>query len=248
MAASGLARLTVPAAYGGEHETVDPYAVCKVREALMGTCSHADSLFALQGIGSHAIAVGGSPEQKERWLPAVAALDAIAALALTEPDAGSDLKAIKTTVVQHREELVISGYKSYISNAGAADFYTTMAREGGGYSLVVVPADTAGVSVCALPPLIAPHVIGDVSFEESWCCRSAPGWVSRAGHSSSSCRRSRRFGSPSPRRRSAWRRRRSPMRLATRARGSSSGGRSSPSGRWPGCSPTAGRMSRWRAC
>jgi acyl-CoA dehydrogenase len=166
LAASGLTRLTVPAAYGGEHEVVDPIAVCKVREALMGVCSHADSLFALQGIGSHAIAAGGSPAAKDRWLPAVAKLDAIAALALTEPDAGSDLKAVKTTVIQRGEELVVNGDKSYISNAGAADFYTTMAREGDGYSLVVVPADAPGVTVSALPPLIAPHVIGDVSFED----------------------------------------------------------------------------------
>jgi acyl-CoA dehydrogenase len=166
LAASGLSRVTIPAAYGGYDEVVDPYAVCVVREALMATCSHADSLFALQGIGSHAIAAGGSAEQKDRWLPAVASLDAIAALALTEPEAGSDLRALTSSVVARDGELVLNGRKSFISNAGAADFYTTMVREGDGYSLVLVPADADGLTVSPLPPLIAPHVIGDVAFDD----------------------------------------------------------------------------------
>jgi acyl-CoA dehydrogenase len=162
LARSGLARHTVPAAYGGIDERVDPMSVCLIREALMGTCCHADSLLALQGIGSYALAIAGSPEQRERWLPRVATLDAIAALALTEPDAGSDLKAITTTVRPENGELVLDGYKSFISNAGAADFYTVLAREGDGYSLFLVPADAPGVSIEPLPELIAPHVIGDV--------------------------------------------------------------------------------------
>ena len=110
LAASGLARFTVPAAYGGALERVDPMAVCLIREALMGTCSHADSLLALQGIGSYALALAGSTEQREHWLPRVASLDAIAALALTEPEAGSDLKAIQTTARRDGKELVLDGH------------------------------------------------------------------------------------------------------------------------------------------
>jgi acyl-CoA dehydrogenase len=162
LARSGLARFTVPAAYGGVDERVDPMSVCLIREALMATCSHADSLLALQGIGSYALAIGGSAQQRERWLPRVATLDAIAALALTEPEAGSDLKAITTTVRSDGGELLLDGYKSFISNAGAADFYTVLAREDAGYSLVLVPAGTPGVSIEPLRELIAPHVIGDV--------------------------------------------------------------------------------------
>jgi acyl-CoA dehydrogenase len=143
---------------------VDPLAICIVREILMGTCSHVDSLFALQGIGSYAITAGGSAAQRERWLPAVARLDAVAALALTEPEAGSDLKAITTRVEERDGALVLDGHKSFISNAGAADFYTTLAREGDGYTLLLVPAQTPGVTTVAGAPLAAPHVLGDVVF------------------------------------------------------------------------------------
>ena len=72
---SGLSALMVPKAYGGRAERPDPLAICLVREVLMGTSSHLDSLFALQGIGSYAISVGGSEAQRERWLPRVARTD-----------------------------------------------------------------------------------------------------------------------------------------------------------------------------
>ena len=163
---SNLMNLMVPAAYGGRHEQVDPFAVCIVREVLMATCSHADSLFALQGIGSLAIGRVGSPEQREQWLPKVATGEVLAALALTEPVAGSDLKGITTTIVTRGDELVISGHKSFISNAGAAGFYTVLAREPQGLSLVLVPADADGVASSPAPELIAPHVLGDVIFDD----------------------------------------------------------------------------------
>jgi acyl-CoA dehydrogenase len=166
LAGSGLCRAVVPAAFGGRSETVDPVAVCLVREALMAVCSHADSLFALQGIGSYAITAGGTDEQRAEWLPRVASLDTIAALALTEPGAGSDLKSITTSLEERGGELVLNGEKSFISNAGVGGFYTTLAREGDGYSLVLVPAETEGVGTTPLPPLIAPHVIGDVQFRD----------------------------------------------------------------------------------
>lgn len=162
LAASGLTRFTVPGVYGGALERVDPMAVCLIREALMGTCSHADSLLALQGIGSYALALAGSTEQRDHWLPRVASLDAIAALALTEPEAGSDLKAIQTTVRRDGTELVLDGHKSFISNAGVAQFYTVLAREDDAYSMFLVASDAPGVSVEPLPELIAPHVIADV--------------------------------------------------------------------------------------
>jgi acyl-CoA dehydrogenase len=164
VASSGLTRFAVPAAYGGAEERVDPMAVCLIREALMGTCSHADSLLALQGIGSYALALAGSIERRHHWLPRVASLEAIAALALTEPDAGSDLKAIQTSVRRDGSDLILDGHKSFISNAGVADFYTVLAREGDVYSMLLVPADAPGVSVEPLPELIAPHVIADVRF------------------------------------------------------------------------------------
>jgi acyl-CoA dehydrogenase len=164
--ASGLSELMVPAEFGGRSEQPDPLAICVVREVLMATSSHLDSLFALQGIGSYAITVGGSPEQRSHWLPRVARTESLAALALTETDAGSDLKAVTTQIVADGDELLLRGSKSFISNAGSAAFYVTFAKEDSGFSMVLVPADTRGVSVTPTPELIAPHVLGDVHFED----------------------------------------------------------------------------------
>jgi acyl-CoA dehydrogenase len=163
---SGLAALTVPAAHGGASEQVDSLAVTVVREAFGGVSGHLDSLFAMQGIGSYALAVGAGDRVQKEWLPRVVSVDAIAALGLTEPDVGSDLKAISTTVVERDDELVLNGHKSFITNAGAAHFYSILAKEGDGYSLVFVPADTPGVRVRSGPALIAPHIIGDVVLED----------------------------------------------------------------------------------
>lgn len=117
----------------------------------------------MQGIGSFALSEGGSNAVRKRWLPAVAAFDAIAALALTEPDVGSDLKAITTTVTATGGQLVVSGHKSFITNAGDADLYTVLCREGDDqFSLVLVPGDASGVTVTRPHQIIAPHVLGDV--------------------------------------------------------------------------------------
>lgn len=163
---SGLSRLMVPAEYGGRDERPDPLAICLVREALMAACSHADSLFALQGIGSYAITVAGSPAQRSRWLPQVATAEALAALALTEPEAGSDLKAVTTTLTTAGDDLLLRGFKSFISNGVSAAFFVTFAREESGYSMVLVPAGAPGVSVTPSPELIAPHVLGEVAFDD----------------------------------------------------------------------------------
>jgi acyl-CoA dehydrogenase len=163
---SGLAELMVPAAFGGRSDRLDPLAICLVREILMGTSANADSLFAMQGIGSYAITVAGSEEQSERWLPKVGKAEALAALALTEPNAGSDLKSVTTEVEPTADGLLLRGEKSYISNGGAASFYEVFAREGSGYSMLLVPSDTPGVSVTPTPELIAPHVLGEVRFDD----------------------------------------------------------------------------------
>jgi len=164
--ASGLAGLTVTAAHGGAAERIDPLAVTVVREAFGGVSAHLDSLFAMQGIGSYALSVAASERVKQEWLPQVVAVEAIAALGLTEPGVGSDLKAITTTVIERAGELVLDGHKSFITNAPAAAFVTVLAKEDDGYSLVFVPADTPGVSLTSGPDLIAPHVIGDVILDD----------------------------------------------------------------------------------
>lgn len=162
---SGLARLMVPAEFGGEYERLDPLAIALVREQLMAASSAADALFALQGIGSNAITAVGTREQKEYWLPRVAAMDALAAVALTEPQTGSDLRSITTTMTREGDSYVINGSKSFISNAPYADVYAVLVKEDDQLSLLLVPKDTPGVSFGETPDLIAPHVMGEVFFE-----------------------------------------------------------------------------------
>jgi len=162
---SGLSRLMVPKQFGGVFEKPDPLAICLVREVLMGTSAHADSLFALQGIGSYAITVAGSDEQRERWLPRVAMAEDLAALALTELETGSDLKALKTRITAQGDSLRLDGDKSFISNAGAAALYLVLAREDEGYTLLLVPGDSPGISVSPTPEIIAPHVLGEMRFD-----------------------------------------------------------------------------------
>lgn len=164
--ASGLCELMVPRQYGGRFERPDPLAICVVREVLMGTSAQADSLFAMQGIGSFAISLTGTPAQCERWLPGVASAEQLAALALTEPDTGSDLRALATTVAEDGDGLRVNGEKSFISNAGAAAFYLVLAREDKAFTLLLAPADAKGVSVWPTPEIMAPHVLGEMRFED----------------------------------------------------------------------------------
>lgn len=163
---SGLAELMVPADYGGRLDRLDPLAICLVREVLMGTSANADSLFAMQGIGSYAITAAGSPEQRHEWLPRVARAEALPALALTEPEAGSDLKSVKTELVPGGGGLVLRGAKSFISNGAAASFFEVFAREEAGFTMVLVPADAPGITVTPTPELIAPHVLGEITFDD----------------------------------------------------------------------------------
>jgi acyl-CoA dehydrogenase len=139
--------------------------VVLVREEFAAESAHLDSLFAMQGIGSYALSRAGSSVVQERWLPEVAAVRAIAALALTEPAIGSDLKAVSTRIEQDGAELVVSGHKSFITNAGDASYYAVLGREGQGYSLVLVPADSPGLVIERPQQVIAPHVIGDVILD-----------------------------------------------------------------------------------
>ncbi|MEV4999708.1 acyl-CoA dehydrogenase family protein [Nocardioides sp. LML1-1-1.1] len=166
LAESGLARHVVTAEHGGVSEVLDPLTIAVVREALMYSSAHLDSMFGMQGVGSYSLSAGGSEELKAHWLPKVASLEAIAGLALTEPDVGSDLRAVTTTVVADGDEMVVNGRKSFITNGGAADFYCTLVREGEGWSMVLVPADSPGLTIERGADLIAPHILGELTFTD----------------------------------------------------------------------------------
>ena len=163
---SGLARYVVPSAYGGHDEILDPLTIAVIREQLMYSSAHLDSMFGMQGVGSYSLSVGGSDELRQEWLPKVAALEAIAGLALTEPDVGSDLRAVKTTIEADGDTLRINGRKSFITNGGAAAFYNVLAREGEGWSMVLVPADSPGLRIERGADLIAPHILGELTFDD----------------------------------------------------------------------------------
>ncbi|MFV0459557.1 MAG: acyl-CoA dehydrogenase family protein [Actinomycetales bacterium] len=163
---SGLARYVVPAAYGGVDESPNPLTIAVIREALMYSSAHLDSMFGMQGVGSYSLAVGGNPSVQQRWLPKVAALEAIAGLALTEPEVGSDLRAITTTLTESADVITVNGRKSFITNGGAADFYCVLAREGEGYSMVLVPSSTPGLRIEKGDGLIAPHILGELTFDD----------------------------------------------------------------------------------
>ena len=122
----------------------------------------ADFAFAMQGLGSGAISLAGSPEQRDRWIGPVASGAAIAAFAMTEPGCGSDAARIATTARRDADAWVIDGEKTYISNGGIADSYTVLARSGEaegarGLSMFLVPADAPGLTVAERIEVLAPH-------------------------------------------------------------------------------------------
>jgi len=165
LATSSLSELMFPAAHGGRFERVDPLAICVVREALMPASGNLDSLFGLQGIGTYAMTTGGSDAQRAEWIPKVIAVEAIPALAITEPEAGTDVRSITTELRGSGDGMVLDGAKAFITNAPEAAFACVLAREGDGYSMVLVPLDREGVTVTEAPPLIAPHALGDIHFD-----------------------------------------------------------------------------------
>ena len=169
LATEGLLDYTVPAEFDSGAKEIDVRALCVIRERLSYESSLADLMFAMQGLGSFPIALAGTDEIKRRLLPLVKAGKAIAAFAITEPDAGSDVSAIQTTARPDGAGYVIDGAKTFISNAGLADFYTVFAKtdsEKGhkGISAFVVEKDTPGFTFEEKLELIAPHPIGRIRF------------------------------------------------------------------------------------
>ncbi len=169
LGAAGWLRYCVPAAHGGALAALDSRALCLARETLAYHDGLADFAFAMQGLGSGAITLAGSDAQQARWLPAVAQGAAIAAFALSEPDAGSDVAAMTTRAVRDGGDWVLDGCKTWISNGGIADFYCVFARTGDatgtrGISAFVVPAGTPGLTVAARIEVIAPHPLARLEF------------------------------------------------------------------------------------
>jgi acyl-CoA dehydrogenase len=171
MGEAGWLRAAVPAAYGGLYENFDVRALCLIRETLAYQNGLADFAFAMQGLGTGPITLYGSEEIKQRYLPRVAKGEAIAAFALSEPDAGSDVAAMSTTAVADGPDHVrINGLKTWISNGGIADQYVVFVRTGEagarGISAFVIDADTPGFKIDGRIDVIAPHPLATLKFED----------------------------------------------------------------------------------
>jgi alkylation response protein AidB-like acyl-CoA dehydrogenase len=163
-----LARLFPGVQSGKPSRDAAAMDLCLLREALATQSTEAETALALQGLGSYPILQSGVDSQVERWLPAVAAGDAVAAFALTEPSAGSDAAALQLAAERDGEGWRLTGEKIWISNAPEADFYTVFARTSDagsrGVSAFVVPGDRAGLSGEHLD-MVSPHPIGRLVFD-----------------------------------------------------------------------------------
>ena len=147
----------------------DVRSLAIARETLAYHSALADFAFAMQGLGSGAISLFGTVEQKLQWLPDVASGEKIAAFAMTEPECGSDAANIQTSAMLDGNEWVLVGEKTYISNGGIADFYVTFARTGEGegargLSAFIVPAYADGLSVAERIEVIAPHPLARLRY------------------------------------------------------------------------------------
>jgi len=147
-------------------------ACCVVREALAAASPLADAVFALQALGVVPMLLSGNDAMRKRWLEPAIQGRAMASFAMTEPDAGSDAASLGTKAEQDGDSYVLTGTKTFISNAGIADFYTVFATTDGtkrdkGIACFVVPADTPGLRFVRPLLLSAPHPLGEIAFQQA---------------------------------------------------------------------------------
>jgi acyl-CoA dehydrogenase len=176
LGAEGLTRYCVPASQGGVLPDFDVRSLSIIRESLARCDGLADFAFAMQGLGSGAITLAGSAALQGRYLPAVARGAALAAFALSETEAGSDVAAMQCRARRDGDHYVLDGVKTWISNGGIADFYCVFARTQAGevradgttgakgISAFVVDAGTPGFAVTERIDVIAPHPLGTLTF------------------------------------------------------------------------------------
>jgi len=170
LGAAGWLRYAVGGtAWGGAAEAIDTRSLCLLRETLARHSGLADFAFAMQGLGSGAITLHGTPAQKQHYLARVATGEAIAAFALSEPESGSDVAALQCAARKDGDAYILDGEKTWISNGGIADFYVVFARTGEahgsrGLSAFIVDAGTPGFEVAQRIPVIAPHPLARLRF------------------------------------------------------------------------------------
>jgi len=169
LGAGGWLRYCVPAGFGGALPRLDSRALVILRETLAFHSPLADFAFAMQGLGSGAITLAGTPAQQAAYLPQVASGQKIAAFALSEADAGSDAGAMTTSAVPADKGWAINGSKTWISNGGIADFYVTFVKTEPamgtrGITPFIVDADTPGLDASEHIAVMAPHPLATLAF------------------------------------------------------------------------------------
>jgi acyl-CoA dehydrogenase len=169
LGAGGFLKYAVPEEFGGMRNTVQARDLCIVREELARGDALTDTMFAMQALGSYPIMLAGNREQKKLILPVIARGDCIAAFAITEPGAGSDVASLQTRAVRRGNEFCLTGTKSFISNAGVADCYVVFAstepeKKSKGISAFLIEAKTPGLVVKEKTELLSPHPIGVIEF------------------------------------------------------------------------------------
>ncbi|HEY3305245.1 MAG TPA: acyl-CoA dehydrogenase family protein [Candidatus Binatia bacterium] len=167
---AGWLGYAVPKSFGGARDKIQVRDVCLLREELAYASALADTMFAVQALGSYPITLAGTDEQKSRRLPPMARGEIIAAFALTEPEAGSDVASISTRAVKRGREYSLSGVKSFVSNAGIAHSYVVFAstdpeNRGKGLSAFIVDGDSRGFTIKEKLRLLSPHPIGVIALE-----------------------------------------------------------------------------------
>ena len=167
--AGWLAHVVAGRDVGGAADAIDTRSICLARETLARHSGLADFAFAMQGLGSGAISLAGDAEQRAAYLPRVARGEAIAAFALSEPSAGSDVGALACAARADGDGYVLDGEKTWISNGGIADFYVVFARTGEapkarGISAFIVDAGTPGFEIAERIDVIAPHPLARLRF------------------------------------------------------------------------------------
>jgi acyl-CoA dehydrogenase len=172
----GFMAYAIPSQYGGVHPTVQARDLCVIREELASASALLDVMFGVQALGSYPIVIAGTAEQKKKYLPPLATAETIAAFALTEPEAGSDVAAMSSRATRVSGGYRLNGVKHFISNAGIAQIYVVFAStepsaKAKGISSFIIAADSPGFTVKEKTRLLSPHPIGVLAFENCFVPR-----------------------------------------------------------------------------
>ena len=168
---AGWTRYVAPKSFGGAREQVQARDLCLIREELARASALADTMFAVQALGAYPVVHAGNEHQKAQYLPALTSGEKIAAFALTEPEAGSDISSLQTRAVRSGKDYCLIGEKDFISNAGIADTYVVFAstdpdKRRQGISAFIVEADSPGLKLKENIDLLSPHPIGSLRFDD----------------------------------------------------------------------------------